>query len=342
MVALTRSKSGPKVIPEVRKVLASFDDAMDAKETKVKVPRLKKTSSDLGTPSPKKSPKKIKIDYEDALHHIVVPDDYSLPKEFEEFHVAEFVKGLKHVIKQDKSLYRAVVRENFNSFARTTEPKKEGHELISSYWYALISSVIGQQISGHAARAVEKKFKDSFGDDEMNPENTLKKSFDELRAVGLSNMKTKYVISISEAFSDPKNKLTDPKFYEGPLEEIVEELVSLKGIGVWSAKMFAIFTLKEMDVFAEDDLGVARGMAKYVVRRPEVLEEVKRLASTDEQVKLLLKKKAKFAKKDSRRDWTPLHDEYVKLAALKYSPYRTALMMILWRIGSTNLDVFTN
>lgn len=284
-----------------------------------------------------------KLTFEETLQKIEIPEDLSLPKEYVEYHTPEFIIGINLIIKKDPSLYPAIVHKPFSNFKRgETETEIEG-DIILQYWYALISSVISQQISGSAARSIEGKFKNLFMD-KPTPQDTLKKTTEELRGAGLSNMKVKYVLHISEVFSDSNSKLTNPEFYmNSPLELIVEELTTLKGIGVWSAKMFAIFTLRKMDVFAHDDLGIARGMARYLSKRIEVLNEAKDIINRDDELKKLLKKKSKFENsKSSKRDWVPIHDEYVKFIASKFAPYQSVFMMILWRLSSTNLEVLEN
>ena len=110
----------------------------------------------------------------------------------------------------------------------------------------MIRSVIGQQVSGAAAKSIQTRFEGLFNGDVPTPGKTLEFSAEDLRAVGLSNMKVKYVQSISEAFNDPNNHLTHLEFYEkSPLNEILVELCKLKGIGMWSAKMFAILHWKK-------------------------------------------------------------------------------------------------
>ena len=73
-------------------------------------------------------------------------------------------------------------------------------------------------------------------------------------------------------------------------------------------RMFFLFTLKNMDVFAHDDLGVVRGITRYFEVRPEILAETKQGVHLDEQRKAALQKKIKFAVTGSKRHWTPLHD----------------------------------
>ncbi|KAM9910759.1 hypothetical protein OXX69_004167 [Metschnikowia pulcherrima] len=287
-------------------------------------------------PSPSKRQSKPHI--ESIFAHIVTPTDLALPSEFVSYHTPEFVEAIQHVVKIDPTLYPAVAHDNFEAFARTKEESKTEHELINNYWYSLISSVISQQVSGSAAKAIKTRFKDLFAGP-PSPTETLKLPQDKLKAVGLSSMKLKYVIHISEVFSDPTSNLTSADFYKTSTSaELVAELTKLKGIGEWSASMFAVFTLKELDIFAYDDLGVARGVSRYLQVRPKVLEEVKAGVHAVEELKARLKRKSKFHMDKSKRDWTPLHDEYVKFLALKFEPLRTAFMLIMWRLSATNID----
>jgi DNA-3-methyladenine glycosylase II len=92
----------------------------------------------------------------------------------------------------------------------------------------------------------------------MKPERVLDLSEEEVKTIGLSRQKLSYLKDLSDHFvDDPKvynhlNKLSD--------EEVIEELTAIKGIGVWSAQMFLIFTLVRLDVFAPDDVGLKRAI----------------------------------------------------------------------------------
>lgn len=331
MAPVTRSRS-TKVVVKTSSVETVIDKPSVAKP-KITKPKLTKSKPKLT---------KSTLDLESLLTHIKIPDDLKLPQKYIDNHSEEFIKGIEHVLKIDPSLYPVVVHQDFTRFGSAITEKKHNEEnKIHTYWYSLIRSVIGQQVSGAAAKSIQTRFEGLFNGDVPTPGKTLEFSAEDLRAVGLSNMKVKYVQSISEAFNDPNNHLTHLEFYEkSPLNEILVELCKLKGIGMWSAKMFAIFTLEEMDVFAEDDLGIARGMARYLNKRPDLLKKIKLDSANDDETQLLLKKKLKFFNKsDSKRTWTPIHDGYVKYAARPFEPYRTVLMMILWRLSSTNIEV---
>lgn len=290
--------------------------------------------------SPRK--KKLTKHIEELFPAVDVPHDLLLPQSFIDKHSPEFTKGIQHILEKDPSLYPCIVYQDFKAFHSEEKPAENEKETILRYWYALISSVIGQQVSGHAAKAIEGRFRALFSG-KPTPSETLLKSPEELRGVGLLAMKHKYVLSISEAFTNPALKLVSIEFYENSTnEEIIAELVTLKGIGEWSAKMFSVFTLGELDIFAYDDLGVARGVARYLENRPKLLKEVRDGVQAVEELKLGLKKKGKFQTKSLKRDWVPLHDQYVKFLGRMYSPYQLVFMLIMWRMASTNVEVLEN
>lgn len=301
---------------------------------------VKITKSKAKTPT---SPKK-KFHLEDLLGHIEIPVDYKLPVEYVEYHEPDFVKGLNWVLQKDPTLYPVIVHQKFSHFKKPEVVENlSPEETILKYWYALIASVISQQISGLAAKSIESKFRGLFENDKPTPELTLKLTTEELRSAGLSGQKLKYITHISETFSNSDSNLCSVDFYENnSVDRIIEELVLLKGIGEWSAKMFVLFTLKHLDVFAYDDLGIARGAAKYLLRRPKYLQKIKEEVNSNDELKKLLKRKSKFESSKGKRDWVPYHDEYIKFLGLEFSPYQLVMMLILWRLGSTNVEVLEN
>lgn len=310
------------------------------KKTKIKSEKLK-------TETPRSPKKKSYTHPEDALSHIEQPSDLSIPPTYREFHEPEFLKGVEHLLTVDPTLWRILCYRNFPSFGKDSEDisvrnikNHKPEDVIVNYWQALVNSVIGQQISGLAAESVRRKFVALF-DGKPTPAGALAKPFDELRSAGLSNQKTNYVVHISEVFASNTSPLTSVDFYiNSTTQEIIDELVKLKGIGVWLAKMFCAFTLKELDVFAEDDLGVARGVARYFEKRPELAKHIKAEVQAIDELKALLKKKGKFEKADSRRDWVPLHDQYVIHLGKKFAPYQLIAMLAMWRLSTTNTAVF--
>lgn len=121
----------------------------------------------------------------------------------------------------------------------------------------LIKSIVGQQISVIAASAVWSRLFDLVG--EVNPESILAKTHGELRQVGLSNRKVEYIVGIAEAWTEGLSEIDWEQMSD---EEVVQELVKLRGVGRWTVQMLLIFALLRQDVFPIDDIGLIRGMEK--------------------------------------------------------------------------------
>ena len=94
---------------------------------------------------------------------------------------------------------------------------------------------------------------------EVNPESILAKTHEELRQVGLSNRKVEYIVGIAEAWTEGLGEIDWEQMSD---EEVVQELVKLRGVGRWTVQMLLIFALLRQDVFPIDDIGLIRGMEK--------------------------------------------------------------------------------
>ena len=146
----------------------------------------------------------------------------------------------------------------------------------SDPYYTLARSIVGQQISVKAAQAVwnryEKKIK------KVTPRNTLKMHFMSLKACGLSRQKISYLKSLSQGFI---NKEINPKNWKNYSdEEIISELIKIKGIGRWTAEMFLIFNLCRPDIFPVDDLGLIKGICNcYDIKYPITKENAIKMSN---------------------------------------------------------------
>lgn len=131
----------------------------------------------------------------------------------------------------------------------------------TNVWRALSSSIIGQQISVHAARAIRGRFAAIVPEqDYPTPQQILDATDETLRGVGLSGNK---VLSIRDlARHIIEDKITPQKIARLSDEEIIALLVPIRGIGRWTAEMFLLFSLHRPDVFAVDDLGLRNAMHK--------------------------------------------------------------------------------
>lgn len=121
----------------------------------------------------------------------------------------------------------------------------------------LIKSIVGQQISVIAASAVWSRLFDLVG--EVNPVSILAKTHEELRQVGLSNRKVEYIVGIAEAWTEGLGEIDWEQMSD---EEVIQELVKLRGVGRWTVQMLLIFALLRQDIFPIDDIGLIRGMEK--------------------------------------------------------------------------------
>lgn len=131
-------------------------------------------------------------------------------------------------------------------------------EVNTNIFESIVDTIVSQLISTKAAYVIYLKIKNLLG--EVTPENVLNISWDELRGCGLTTAKTNSIREISERVLDGRLKIDE--FSKMSDEEIINELVQIKGIGNWTAEMILIFTLGRMDVVSYKDLGIRRGMKK--------------------------------------------------------------------------------
>jgi DNA-3-methyladenine glycosylase II len=131
------------------------------------------------------------------------------------------------------------------------------------HYGALVRSIVGQQLSTRAARAIYGRLVERFGGRPPTPEEVLAADADELRAAaGLSRAKVSYLRSLAEHIRDHALELD--RLDELPDEEVIAELTAVRGIGTWSAHMFLMFTLGRPDVLPVGDLGIRRAvMLRY-------------------------------------------------------------------------------
>ena len=120
----------------------------------------------------------------------------------------------------------------------------------------LARAIVGQQISVKAAQSVWNKVVACVP--LVNPEQVLAVKRAELRACGLSDRKVEYIADLAQHFAD--DKIHVHRWPQMSDEEIIAELVEVRGIGRWTAEMFLIFNLLRSDVFPLDDLGLQKGI----------------------------------------------------------------------------------
>jgi DNA-3-methyladenine glycosylase II len=141
----------------------------------------------------------------------------------------------------------------------------------------LARAIVGQQISVKAAQSVWDRLVACVG--EMSPEKILLKERPVLRACGLSDRKTEYIADLAQHFAD--GRIHVQRWPQMGDEEIIAELVEVRGIGRWTAEMFLMFNLLRPDVLPLDDLGLQKGIClAYYKRRKVSLRTMRRLGET--------------------------------------------------------------
>jgi DNA-3-methyladenine glycosylase II len=125
------------------------------------------------------------------------------------------------------------------------------------HYGALLRSIVGQQLSTTAARAIYTRITERFGGRTPTPAEVIADDPDALRAAaGLSRAKVLYLRSLAEHVLDGSLELERLDLL--PDDDVIAELVAVKGIGTWSAHMFLMFHLGRPDVLAVGDLGIRK------------------------------------------------------------------------------------
>jgi DNA-3-methyladenine glycosylase II len=126
-------------------------------------------------------------------------------------------------------------------------------------FYTLIRAVVGQQISIKAAEAIWQRVEAQIK--VISPSQFLKVEEDKLRQCGLSRQKIDYMTGIARAFEE--GIFTSSRWETMNDQEVVSQLVGIRGIGKWTAEMFLIFHLHRPDVLPLADLGLINAIRLY-------------------------------------------------------------------------------
>ena len=142
-------------------------------------------------------------------------------------------------------------------------------------FHSLAESILYQQLNGKAAVVIFNRFIEQTGDP-VTPEGILKLSDAQMRAVGLSKQKTAYLRDLAQKTKD--GLLNFERLGEMSNEEVIEHLTQVKGIGVWTAHMFLMFTLRRPDILPTGDYGIQAAMKKHYRKRrwpkPKDMEKI--------------------------------------------------------------------
>jgi DNA-3-methyladenine glycosylase II len=123
---------------------------------------------------------------------------------------------------------------------------------------ALLRAIVGQQLSTKAARTIYLRVVDLFGGSTPTPDQLLEADEADLRGCGLSGRKTEYVRDLAaHALS---GELELDRLGELGDEQVIEEIVAVRGLGQWTAEMFLLFHLERPDVLSGGDLGIRKAI----------------------------------------------------------------------------------
>ena len=153
----------------------------------------------------------------------------------------------KHLMKKDRVMKRLIPQ--FGDACLQTR---------GDAFVTLARSIVGQQISVKAAQTVWDRF--ALLPKKIAPANVLKLKVDDMRASGLSARKVEYLVDLALHFDN--GALHFKSWETMGDEDIINELVSIRGIGRWTAEMFLIFHLMRPNVLPLDDVGLINGISK--------------------------------------------------------------------------------
>ena len=202
----------------------------------------------------------------------------------------ELRKATAHFKKVDQKLFLAW-KELSKESQRTIEHKLSRRLKAPALFEDICWTIIGQQLSGKAANTIFSRFKKLCG--RVTPGVVSKKSIEDFRAVGISYAKGRALHDLASKTSE--KTLLIKRFESMSDEEVVQALVTVRGVGPWTAEMTLMFSLGRPDVFSAGDLGLQKSIQQIY----------------------------NLKKRPSRHDMDRL--------SKKWSPYRTYASLILWR-----------
>lgn len=158
-------------------------------------------------------------------------------------------KALNHLKKSDPVL-RAIIDRIGPCRMRFGRPE----------FHSLAEAIVYQQLNGKAAVTIFNRFAALAGEP-LTPEGILKLTDEQMRGAGLSKQKSAYLKDL--ATKTAAGLLDFAQLPELPDAQVIEHLIQVKGIGIWTAQMFLMFTLKRENVLPTGDYGVRMAMYKH-------------------------------------------------------------------------------
>jgi DNA-3-methyladenine glycosylase II len=164
-------------------------------------------------------------------------------------------RGLAHLQRSDPVLAALIAECGPLGNARDGRPDRDDH------YGALVRAITGQQLSVLAARAIYGRLTERFGGRTPTPQEILADDPEALRAAaGLSRAKVSYLRSLAEHVISGELELR--RLDDLSDDDVIAELVAVKGLGLWTAHMFLMFHLERPDVLPVGDLGIRRAIER--------------------------------------------------------------------------------
>lgn len=179
-------------------------------------------------------------------------------------------------------------------------------------FHSVAEAIVYQQLNGKAAETIFARFAALAGEP-LTPQGILKLTDEQMRAAGLSKQKSSYLKDLAAKTSE--GLLNFSKLPDLSDDEVIEHLTQVKGIGVWTAHMFLMFSLRRQNILPTGDFGVRMAMHKHYLDR---------------------QRGKPAAKKRKRKIKLPSPAQMEKIAK-PWEPYRSVACWYLWR----SLDIKT-
>ena len=152
----------------------------------------------------------------------------------------------------------AALIERVGEIDIATRLRRRSEERPADAYGALLRAIVGQQLSTKAARTIYGRVRELFGGSTPSPEQLLEASEDDLRGCGLSGRKVEYVRDLATHVLGGELELE--RLGDLSDEQVIEEIVAVRGLGQWTAEMFLIFHLERPDVLSGGDLGIRKAI----------------------------------------------------------------------------------
>jgi len=174
---------------------------------------------------------------------------------------ADYKAARRHLMRTDPKL-AAIIKRVGPCELHAVAPKDP--------FEALCMSIASQQLSTKAADTIFRRFCDLFPPDRRpSPQRVMTLTDDEIRGVGFSRPKAGFIKDLAAHVLD--GRLDLPGLTQHPDEEVMRQLVGVKGIGRWTAEIFLMFRLGRPDILPADDLGLMNAVhrAYRLRKRPD-------------------------------------------------------------------------